>query len=102
MADTKVCPNSGPVDVIMPDCRATLIARSSSLVVIPRLDEFNPVGKHPIDNAMFLANSPGPAAGEVMPEWFGLANSLERIGKNCRHQVENPQRGLAVCLNPAP
>ena len=70
--------------------------------MISRLNEFNPVGKHPIDNTMFLANSPGPATGEVMPQWFGLANSLEWIVENRRHQVKNPKRGFAVCFNPAP
>jgi hypothetical protein len=36
------------------------------LVAIPRLDELNPAGKHPIDDTMFLVNSPAPAAGELV------------------------------------
>ncbi len=70
--------------------------------MIPRLDEFNPVGKYPINDPMFLVNSPAPTTGEIMPQRLGLANSLEWIGENRRHQVKNPKRGFAVCLNPAP
>jgi hypothetical protein len=70
--------------------------------VIPRLDELYPVGKYPIDDTMFLVNSAAPATGEIMPQRFGFANSPEWVGEYRLHQVKNPKRGFAVCLNPAP
>ena len=70
--------------------------------MIPRLDELNPVGKHPIDDPMFLGDSPAPATGEFMPQRLRLADSLEWIGENRCHQVENSERNFAVGFNPAP
>ncbi len=69
--------------------------------MITSLNEFNPVGKYPIDDTMFLANSPAPAASKIVPQRLGLADSVEWIGKDCRHQIENPERSFAICLNPA-
>lgn len=70
--------------------------------MITRLDEFNPVSIHPIDDTMFLVNSPAPATGEIMTQRLGFANSLEWISENRGHQVKNPKRAFAVYLNPAP
>jgi hypothetical protein len=70
--------------------------------VVPRLNEFNPVSKHPINDAMFLVDSAAPATGETMAQRLGFTNSPEWIVKNRLHQVENPKRGFSVCLNPAP
>jgi hypothetical protein len=70
--------------------------------VIPRLDEFNSVGEHPIDHTMFLVNSAAPATGEIMAQRLGFAYSPKWIDENRRHQVKNPKRGVAVSLNPAP
>ncbi len=70
--------------------------------MIPRLDEFNPVCKHSIDDTMFLVNSAAPTTGEIMPQRFGFANSLEWVGEYRRHQVKNPKRGFAAGFNPAP
>jgi len=71
------------------------------LVVIPRLNEFDPVGEHSINDTMFFGDSPAPATGEFMPQRLGFADALEGIGEDGRHQIEDPQRDLAVGLNPA-
>jgi hypothetical protein len=70
--------------------------------VIPRLNEFNPVSKHPINDTMFLVDSAAPATGEIMAQRLGFANSMEWVVENRRHQVKNSKRGFAVCPNPAP
>jgi len=70
--------------------------------VVPRLDEFNPVSKNSIDNTMFLVNSPAPTTGEIVTERLRFADSPKWIGKDRCHQVKNPNRGFAVCLNPEP
>jgi hypothetical protein len=70
--------------------------------VIPRLDEFNSVVEHSIDDTMFPVNSAAPATGEIMAQRLGFAYSPKWIDENRRHQVKNPKRGVAVSLNPAP
>jgi hypothetical protein len=70
--------------------------------VVTRLNEFDSVVKHPIDDAMLLINSPAPTTFEIVPQRLRFANSPEWIGENRRHQIKNPERGLPVCFNPVP
>ena len=51
---------------------------------------------------MLPRNSPAPAASVLISERLGLANSLEWIGENCRHQIDNSQRDFAIRFNPPP
>jgi hypothetical protein len=70
--------------------------------MIPRLEEIDPISGDAIYQAVLARNSPAPATGVFMTQRLGLANSLEWVCENRCHQVENPQRDFAICLNPAP
>lgn len=69
-------------------------------IVVQRLEEVDAVIDHSVDNAMFLGEPPGPAAGTQILERLGLADSPTWVSKNGIDDVQHTQRNLAIGLYP--
>jgi hypothetical protein len=53
-----------------------------------------------VNEPVFLIYSARPATLHFMLQWFGLANSSERITMDFLYQANNPERLIAILLNP--
>lgn len=72
------------------------------LVVVPGLDKLYAVREYSIYDPVLMGNPPAPATGKFIPQRLGLADSSEGISEDCSHKIEDSERGLAICFNPAP
>jgi len=68
-------------------------------IMIPGLEEIDPVIADEIDKAVFLDEAAGPDAGGKILERFRFADAGEGIAHDGLDQVEGAQRHLAVTLN---
>ena len=68
--------------------------------MIARLKEINPRLADPVNEAVFLADSPRPGARKAVLQrlWFTYAG--EWIPKGRFDQLQDPKRCTAICLHP--
>lgn len=70
-----------------------------SLIRIPGLQEIDALVTRKVHDAVLLSQPPRPRPGSQVPEWLGLAGSVERVAQNRLDQVEGAQGKLAVDLD---
>jgi len=72
---------------------------TSGSVMIPRLQEVDPVIADPVDHTVLLSNAPGPTAGQQVSQWLGLAHACEWVAQRRLHQIENSKRRIPFGLD---
>ena len=60
-------------------------SRPAKSVVVPGLKEVNPLCSYRVDQAVFLADPPGPDSGTEVLEWLGFPKPVKRIAQHCIH-----------------
>jgi len=80
--------------------RIDIRTERANLIVIPGLQEIDSVPGHPINQAMFLGDPPGPSAGEQILQRLGLADASEGIAQNRLNQLKDAQCNGPVRLHP--
>ena len=53
-----------------------------------------------VNESMFVVDSLGPATGQFVFEWFGLADPAERVRLRFDDQTDDAQCLLAILLDP--
>lgn len=58
------------------------------------------VRQYLIHESMLLVNTPGPAAGQLMPQRLRFTNPGERISLNVPYQPDDPNSLISILLRP--
>ncbi len=73
---------------------------SGFLVVVPTSQNANFIFLDLVDKPVFQIDAPGPTAGELMLERFGLAGATKWIAPELFDQLEDAQGFFAVSFHP--
>ena len=68
--------------------------------MIPCLEKVDSLLADAVDQAVFLRDSPRPAAGENELQGFWFANSGKRVSHDIFHEFKDSYRYFPVCLDP--
>ena len=70
------------------------------LVVVSRLEEFDSILFHEIDQSVLLCDATRPDAGCGSSKWFGLSDTAVGIPACGLNQPKNSKSKLAIVSNP--
>ena len=70
--------------------------------MISGLEEIDCLISDAIDQPVFLRDTPRPAAGEHVFQWFGFPRAFERISHHWLNEMEDSDGYAAVVLDPKP
>jgi len=72
----------------------------SPLIVIPRLQELDPIVLHSIEDTVFFGNSTRPSSCTFVFEGFRFAYADEWFANYGVHQIEDLEEQFSVILSP--
>lgn len=61
-----------------------------TLIMISAGENSDFLARHLIDQSVFIVDALGPATGQLMFEWLGLADAAEGIGLRFLNEPEDP------------
>lgn len=68
--------------------------------MIAKLGDEQGVFRHLVDHTVLVVDAARPVTGQAVPQWFGLADALERLALDFLDQGVDAQEHLAVGLLP--
>ena len=68
--------------------------------MVSSLEEIDAFAGYPIHEPMFLSDTPRPATGKHIFQWFGFPRALKGIPHDRFNEIENSDRDAAFVFDP--